>query len=93
MSKKKPTVEYRWEAYNPETGAVAKRGPIREDISKVRKYADEIQDGIRALGEHGSIEIDGWHLAPYWDGLEIRIVTRTITPWIAMETETSEAKV
>ena len=40
MRKQKPIVEYRWEAYNPDTGAVAKKGPVRTELSKVLKYAD-----------------------------------------------------
>jgi hypothetical protein len=75
MRAKKNTVEWRWEAYNPDTGAVAKRGPIRTELEKVEKYALEIKGGIDGT-------IDDWNPAPYWEGLQLRIVTRTITPWV-----------
>ncbi len=78
----KDTTEWRWEAYNPETGAVAKKGPIRTDLAKVDKYAREIAEGIAGMG--GDI-IDSWNPAPYWDGLKVRIVSRTISPWVVSE--------
>ncbi len=87
MSAGKDTVQYRWEAYNPDSGAVAKRGPIRDDYSKVKKYADEI---IAALPNAGK-DVDGWHLAPYWEGLQVRIVARTITPWVEHQTKPSDS--
>ena len=78
---KKSTVEYRWEAYQ-EDGKVMKRGPIRTDLTKTEKYKAEIEHDI----VHGG-------LAPYWDGWELRIITRTITPWETLQPQDSEAKV
>ncbi len=89
MSKKANTIEYQWEAFDPETGVVAKRGPIREDLSKVEKYADEIQAGIDGMN---GVQ-DGWTPAIYWYGLKIRIKTREITPWAVLQRQTSEIKV
>ena len=76
---KKPTTEYRWEAYGPD-GVVFKRGPIRDDIAKVKKYVDELRTEIDAL----DVEVfpaPKRHLAPYWRGAQIRILTRAISPW------------
>lgn len=79
---KKSTTEYRWEAVGPD-GKVFKRGPIRTDLAKTKKYADEITGEIatdkeaRLAGKR--------HLAPYWNGAKIRIITRTITPWTEIE--------
>ena len=78
---KKSTVEYRWEAYW-EDGKVMKRGPVRTDLAKVEKYKEEIEHDI----VHGG-------LASYWDGWKLRIVTRTITPWTALQSQDSEVQV
>ena len=81
----KSTVEYRWEAYDVDTGKVEKRGPIRDDLAKVTKYKTEIEVGISNLndgGIHG-----GPHLAPYWANLKLRTLTRTISPWTEMESQ------
>ena len=92
MSRQESKVEYRWEAYHPDTGAVAKRGPIREDFEKVRKYAADIAVGIVSL-DHRDDEYDGWNPAPYWKGLHIRIVSRVISPWKDVATETIDSLV
>lgn len=86
MRKQKPIVEYRWEAYNPDTGAVAKKGPVRTELSKVLKYADEIRGGIDGT-------VDGWNPAPYWDGLKIRVITRVISPWTELQLQDTEVQV
>jgi len=83
MSKKTNTIEYRWQAYLPDTNVVAKQGPIRTDLSKVEKYVDEIRTGITNM-DNGTI-IDGWSPAPYWSGLKIRIMRREITPWTELQ--------
>ena len=83
---KKPTIEYRWEAYYPETGKVFKRGPIRNDIGKVAKYAVELIDEIFELEDEGWVDKKKTsHLAPYWEDSKIRVLTRTISPWVEME--------
>lgn len=82
---KKPTTEYRWEAYYPvgvggrKNEEVFKRGPIRTDIDTVKKYADELTREIAELEFPPSQQKR--HLAPYWRGARIRIFTRTISPW------------
>ena len=82
MREQKPTIEYRWEAFDPDSGTVVKRGPIRTDLSKAAKYKSEIEVGILNST-----------LAPYWNGLSLRIVTRTISPWTSMQLQDSETKV
>ena len=89
--KNKPTVEYRWEAYHP-TGVgehidaltVFKRGPIRTDIDKVSKYANELVNEIMDLEDPQTVTT-GRHLAPYWKGARIRVLERSISPWTEME--------
>ena len=81
MREQKPTVEYRWEAYDFD-GRVVKRSPIRTDLAKVARYKSEIEAGILA----GT-------LSSYWNGLSLRIVTRTISPWTSMQLQDSETKV
>jgi len=81
MRAPKPIVEYQWEARNPD-GKVMKRGPIRTDLAKVVKYKVEIESEILA-----------GNFAPYWNDLSLHIVTRTITPWKALQSQASETKV
>lgn len=93
MSKsKKPTVEFRWEAYGDD-GIVVKRGPIRDDLSKVEKYADEIRVGIESMKRNDPEARSTWTPAPYWADLNIRIVTRTISPWTSMQLQDTVTKV
>lgn len=83
---KRSTIEWRWEAYYPigfgdsTKQHVFKRGPVREDLAKVKKYADELREEIAdlELPEHPNPKR---HLSPYWRGAEIRILTRTLSPW------------
>ena len=94
---KKPTVEYRWEAFYPATAdyateSVFRRGPIRNDLAKVAKYAVEIEDEITGL-EGKTIEETARlypqagprHLSPDWRGAKVRILTRTISPWTEVD--------
>lgn len=88
----KPTVEYRWEA-SDETGRVVKRGTVRTDLPKVIKSKLEIESEIRDLESADGVAIQGRRLAPYWRGLRLRVITRTITPWEPMLAKASETQV
>lgn len=84
----RPVTQYRWEAYDPDTGNVFKRGMVRTELAKSVKNAMEIHEHI----------VEGTRLAPYWHGAEIRIIARSITPWeqvaeISEIIEESESKV
>ena len=76
---KKTTVEYRWEAYYPETGEVFRRGTVRTDYGKVVKNANELIEEIATIGFVTGMR--DRFLASYWEGAEVRIVGRTISPW------------
>jgi hypothetical protein len=97
---KKPTVEYQWEAYYPDAGEyhpgngeVFKRGPIRDDIDKVTRYVNDLRREIADL-ELPKHPDSKRHLASYWRGAAIRVVTRTISPWteIAEITEVDDCE-
>ena len=75
--KSKPTVEYQWEAFDPDTGQVVKRGVVRTDRQRVLETAAEIQSDITGIDDVNRKR----HLAPYWVGLKVRIRTRTIEAW------------
>lgn len=78
---KKPTVEYRWEAFGPDDGKVVKRGLVRSDRDKVVKAALDIRSEIENIDNPAAKR----HLAPYWRGLKVRVLTRTVPPWTEME--------
>ena len=77
----KPATQYQWEAFDPDDGSVVKRGIVRSDRTKVIKSALDIQSEIENIDNPAQKR----HLAPYWRGLKIRVLTRTIPPWTEME--------
>lgn len=76
---KKPATEYRWEAVSAD-GTVFKRGTVRTDLVKVMKNVVELRTEIDAL-DTGIYPNPKRHLAPYWRGAKIRVLTRTLSPW------------
>lgn len=81
---KKDKIEYRWEAYHiDEKGKmhVFRRGPAREDLSKVAKAIKELQAEISDLNNNNVPQNAKRFLAPYWRFAKIRVIKRTITPW------------
>jgi hypothetical protein len=81
---KKPVTEYQWEAFDPDTGKVVKRGIKRTSFTKVATAAIDMQNYIAGLPD------DKGHtrpLTPLMKGLEVRIMERTITPWVEVGSE------